>query len=244
MNPVPRRILITGASRGIGLAIARGLAADGFDLALHCKSQLAAVQALATQISAEGRHASVLSFDLADRAGCRAAIESDIAAHGAYYGVVCNAGLARDNLFAAMSEDEWDGVIGANLDGFYNVLHPCVLPMIRTRKGGRIVVLSSAAGVVGNRGQVNYAAAKGGLIAAAKSLALELASRKITVNAVAPGLIDTEMIAEAPVEEILKMVPAGRVGSADEVAGLVRYLCSDLAAYITRQVISINGGLA
>lgn len=238
-----RCILVTGASRGIGQAAALALAQAGFGIAAHCRAQPQRLAPLCAQIEAGGGSARALAFDIADREACAAALNADIAAHGAYYGVVCNAGVTRDGVFPGMSGDNWDAVLRTNLDGFYNVLHPLLLPMIRKRQGGRIVVLSSAAGVMGNRGQVNYSAAKAGLIGAVKALALELASRGITVNCIAPGLIETDMIEQAPREELLKMIPAGRVGAPAEVASLVAFLCSDAASYITRQVIGINGGL-
>jgi len=245
LNESDRRwILVTGASRGIGRAIALKLAHDGFGVVLHCRSEVERLHGLRDEIAGFGGSARALAFDIADRAACRSHIEADISANGSYYGVICNAGLARDAVFPGMADEAWDTVLRTNLDGFFNVLKPVTMPMIRSRRGGRIVVLSSVAGQIGNRGQVNYSAAKAGLIGAAKSLALELASRNITVNCIAPGLIETDMIESAPSEEILKQIPAGRLGAADEVAALVSYLCSDAAAYVTRQVIGINGGLA
>jgi 3-oxoacyl-[acyl-carrier protein] reductase len=196
-----------------------------------------------SNLQALGGHGRLLQFDIADRQACRHVLEQDIEQHGAYYGVVSNAGIIRDAAFPALSESDWDGVIHTNLDSFYNVLHPCVMPMIAARRGGRIVTLSSVSGIMGNRGQVNYSAAKAGIIGASKALALELAKRKITVNCVAPGLIDTGMVNPEVLSEAMKLIPAQRMGQADEVAGLVSYLMSDIAAYVTRQVISINGGM-
>ena len=239
-----RWLLVTGASRGIGHAVALKLAAEGFNIVAHCRVQAQRLQPLCEEIAAMGGAARTLAFDIADREACSEALTADVAAHGAYYGIVCNAGIARDTIFPGMDGAAWDDVLRTNLDGFYNVIKPTLLPMIQRRDGGRIVVLSSVAGVIGNRGQVNYSAAKAGLIGAAKALALELASRRITVNCVAPGLIETEMTQALPREELLKQIPAGRLGTVDEVAALVAYLCSDAAAYITRQVININGGMA
>ncbi|HGY9623820.1 TPA: 3-oxoacyl-ACP reductase FabG [Pseudomonas putida] len=237
-------ILVTGSSRGIGRAIALRLARAGFDLALHCRSARDEAEAVASEVRALGRQARILQFDVADRGGCVAALEADVEAHGAYYGVVCNAGLTRDGAFPALTEDDWDTVMRTNLDGFYNVLHPLIMPMIRRRAPGRIVCITSVSGLIGNRGQVNYSASKAGLIGAAKALAIELGKRRITVNCVAPGLIDTAMLDEqVQVEELLKMIPAQRMGTPEEVAGAVNFLMSDEAAYITRQVLAVNGGL-
>lgn len=237
-------ILITGSSRGIGKAVALALAQDGFDIVVHGRSRREEAEQTADEVRALGRAARVLQFDVADRAACRSVLAQDVEQHGAYYGVVLNAGLTRDNAFPALSDEDWDGVLRANLDGFYNVLHPVVMPMIRRRAPGRIVCMASVSGLVGNRGQVNYSASKAGLIGAAKALALELAKRKITVNCVAPGLIDTEILDEhVPVAEILKAVPAQRMGTPEEVAHAVRFLMAEQAAYITRQVIAVNGGL-
>lgn len=237
-------VLITGSTRGIGRAIALVAAREGFDVVVHGRSRRDEAEATAEAVRALGRQARVLMFDVADRAATRAAIETDIEAHGAYYGVVLNAGLTRDNAFPAISDDDWDQVLRTNLDGFYNVLHPAVMPMIRRRKPGRIVCLASVSGLIGNRGQVNYSASKAGLIGAARALAIELARRKITVNCVAPGLIDTDMLDErVPVEEILKAVPMQRMGQPDEVAEAVAFLLSARAGYITRQVLAVNGGL-
>ncbi|MFJ4346025.1 3-oxoacyl-ACP reductase FabG [Pseudomonas sp. NPDC089401] len=237
-------ILVTGSSRGIGRAIALRLARAGFDLVLHCRSGRAEADAVAEEVRALGRQARVLQFDIGDRAACRAILESDVESFGAYYGVVCNAGLTRDGAFPALTDDDWDQVLRTNLDGFYNVLQPLTMPMIRRRAPGRIVCITSVSGLIGNRGQVNYSASKAGLIGAAKALAIELGKRRITVNCVAPGLIDTAMLDEhVPVEELMKMIPAGRMGTPAEVAGAVNFLMSPEAGYITRQVLAVNGGL-
>jgi len=238
-----KTVLVTGSSRGIGKAIALYLAKQGFDLVIHCRSQRTQAEEVAAEIGQLGRHARILQFDIADRAQCSEQLDQDIESHGAYYGVVCNAGITADNAFPSLTGEQWDSVIHSNLDGFYNVLQPVVMPMVRRRKPGRIVTLSSVSGLMGNRGQVNYSAAKAGIIGASKALALELAKRDITVNCVAPGLIDTEMVNELPLEEIKKMIPARRVGSPKEVAAVVAFLMSEDAAYVTRQVISVNGGL-
>ncbi|USX22494.1 3-oxoacyl-ACP reductase FabG [Oxalobacteraceae bacterium OTU3REALA1] len=237
-------VLVTGSSRGIGKAIALRLARDGYDVVLHCRSQRAEADAVAREIEGMGRAARVLQFDIGDRAATAAALEADIEQHGCYYGVVCNAGVARDNAFPAMSGEDWDIVLQTNLDGFYNVLNPLVMPLVQRRKPGRIVTLASVSGLIGNRGQVNYSAAKAGIIGATKALALELAKRAITVNCVAPGLIETDMIGDVPMDEALKLIPARRVGKPEEVAAAVSFLIGEEAGYITRQVISVNGGLA
>ncbi|AAN57350.1 3-oxoacyl-ACP reductase FabG [Shewanella oneidensis MR-1] len=237
------RVLVTGSSRGIGKAIALKLAAAGHDIALHYHSNQAAADASAAELRALGVNVSLLKFDVADRVAVRAALEADIEANGAYYGVVLNAGINRDNAFPAMSEAEWDSVIHTNLDGFYNVIHPCVMPMVQARKGGRIITLASVSGIAGNRGQVNYSASKAGLIGATKALSLELAKRKITVNCIAPGLIETDMVADIPKDMVEQLVPMRRMGKPNEIAALAAFLMSDDAAYITRQVISVNGGM-
>jgi 3-oxoacyl-[acyl-carrier protein] reductase len=236
-------VLVTGASRGIGKAIALRLAREGFNLAVHYRTRREEAEQVCAEIRAKGVGCRILPFELADREGARAALEADMHAHGAYYGVVLNAGLSRDNAFPALSGEDWDLVLRANLDGFYNVLNPLVMPMIQRRQPGRIVTLSSVSGIMGNRGQVNYSAAKAGIIGATKALAVELAKRKITVNCVAPGLIDTDMLEGLPVDEIVAQIPSRRLGTPDEVAGTVAFLLSEDAAYITRQVISVNGGL-
>jgi 3-oxoacyl-[acyl-carrier protein] reductase len=237
-------VLVTGSSRGIGKAIALRLAREGYAVVVHCRARRAEAEQVRDEIAALGSEARILQFDLADRDGARENLERDMQDHGAYYGVVCNAGLTRDNAFPALTGDDWDQVIHTNLDGFYNVLNPVVMPMIQRRQPGRIVTLSSVSGLIGNRGQVNYSAAKAGIIGATKALALELAKRHITVNCVAPGLIDTDMLENLPVENIVKSIPARRLGTPEEVAALVAFLMSGEAGYITRQVISVNGGLS
>ncbi|PIT50257.1 3-oxoacyl-ACP reductase [Snodgrassella alvi] len=239
-----KTILVTGSARGIGKAIALTLAQVGWDIVLHCRSQLTEAEKVAAEITALGGHSRILTFDISNRQACQETLLADIEQHGAYYGVVLNAGITRDNAFPALSNEDWDQVLGTNLDGFFNVLHPLMMPMIRRRKAGRIVCVASVSGITGNRGQVNYSASKAGLIGAAKALAVELAKRKITVNCVAPGLIETDMIDEhVPVAEILKAIPMNRMGQAEEVAHAVAFLISEQAAYITRQVLAVNGGL-
>jgi 3-oxoacyl-[acyl-carrier protein] reductase len=238
------QVLVTGSSRGIGRAIALTLAHDGYDLIVHCRSRGDQALELVSVIRNLGRQARLLTFDVSDRAAAALALETDIAAHGAYYGVVCNAGIASDGAFPALTAAAWATGIRTNLDSCYNVLQPVSMPMGRRRGPGRIVTLSSVAGIIGNRGQVNYSASKAGIIGATKALAVELASRMITVNCVAPGLICTDMVtAETPIDKILEMIPAGRAGRPEEVAAVVKFLMSTDAAYVTRQVISVNGGL-
>jgi len=244
MSSIDKSVLVTGSSRGIGRAIALRLARDGYRIVVHCRSRRSEADAVAEEIAAAGGSARVLQFDIGARDETAAALLADIEAHGCYYGVVCNAGVARDTAFPAMTGEEWDQVLGTNLDGFFNVLNPLVMPMVQRRKPGRIVTMASVSGLIGNRGQVNYSAAKAGIIGATKALALELAKRDITVNCVAPGLIETDMISDVPLDEALKLIPARRVGRPEEVAAAVSYLLSDDAGYVTRQVISVNGGLA
>lgn len=237
-----KSILVTGSSRGIGKAIALTLGNAGYQVVVHCRNSANEAQQVIEEIVAKGGSARFLQFDVADREATAKALNSDIEQHGAYYGVVCNAGITRDNAFPALTGDDWDSVIHTNLDAFYNVLQPITMPMLRLKQGGRIVTLASVSGLMGNRGQVNYSAAKAGIMGATKALAVELAKRKVTVNCVAPGVIETEMTSEI-MDEALKLVPLRRAGNVQEVADLVEFLVSDKAAYITRQVISINGGM-
>jgi 3-oxoacyl-[acyl-carrier protein] reductase len=236
------RALITGASRGIGAAVAVGLAEDGFPVILNYRSRDDEALAVKQRIEAAGGEAVLARFDVTDPEASAKAI-LDLGADPRPIGVIVNnAGLAIDTPFPAMSWEQWTKVTRTTLDGFFNVTQPLVMGMVRAR-WGRIVNISSVSGVIGNRGQVNYSAAKAGLIGATKALAQEMAKRKVTVNAVAPGPIDTEMLTDAPMEHILKAIPMRRVGTVDEVAAVVRFLVSDGAAYITGQVIGVSGGL-
>jgi 3-oxoacyl-[acyl-carrier protein] reductase len=235
--------LVTGGSRGIGAAIARTLAAAGHRVLVNYRANEDAAAKVVEEITAAGGTAEALQFDVRDAEGVTAALERVTARGDAIGIVVNNAGVIADGPFPGMEYDAWDKVVRTTLDGFYNVTRPLVMPMVR-RRNGRIINIASVSGLVGVRGQANYSAAKGGLIAATRSLAQELAKRRITVNAVAPGLIETEMLDGVPVERVLERIPARRLGRADEVAALVGFLASDNAAYITGQVIGINGGLA
>jgi 3-oxoacyl-[acyl-carrier protein] reductase len=239
-----RTILVTGASKGIGRAIAERLAKDGFLIAVHYGKDRDGAGSTLERLQGAGGAGRLLTFDLTDREMCRATLEADMRDHGPYWGIVLNAGIARDAAFPAMTDEEWDSVIETDLGGFYNVVRPAVMPMVSARKGGRIVAISSVSGLMGNRGQVNYSAAKAGLVGATKALAIELAKRQITVNCVAPGVIETQMTDALPMDEIMKIIPMRRVGKPEDVAAAVSYLCSEGAAYVTRQVLSVNGGMA
>jgi len=236
-----KRALVTGGSGEIGAAICRALSAQGLHVIVHANTGLERAQALADELSAAGGSAQALAFDLRDAVQVQQGIEA-LLAQGPIQVLVNNAGVHRDVLMAGMDAQVWDEVIDTNLNGFFRVTQPLLMPMVRTR-WGRIINMSSVAGQVGNRGQVNYAAAKAGLIGATKALALELASRHITVNAVAPGLIDTEMIASAPLDDLVKQIPMQRIGTAQEVADAVAFLVGDKSAYMTGQVLVLSGGL-
>lgn len=238
-----KQVLITGSSRGIGKASALYLAKNGYNIVLHCNKNMEKAIEVQKEIETYSVNARILQFNVKDREECRQILTEDIEKNGIYYGVVLNAGIARDNVFPAMEDNEWDDVIGTNLGGFYNVLKPVVMPMIQNRVKGRIIAMSSISGLSGNRGQVNYSASKAGIIGAVKALSLELAKRGITVNCIAPGVIETDMIKDLPVDEMKKLIPMKRAGKPEEVASLVNYLMSEDSSYITGQVISVNGGL-
>lgn len=243
-----KKVLVTGASGGIGRAIAVGAAKAGYYVICHyCGSQAKAEETL-NQIKAAGGQGELIQFDVSNRDDCKAKLDELTAKHGVLWGVVNNAGITRDNTFAALSGEDWDKVIHTNLDSFYNVLNPLIMPMAsrKNKRGGRIITISSVSGVNGNRGQTNYSAAKAGIIGATKALAVELAGRGITVNAIAPGVIETEMtkaIDPAVYEIIMSTIPMKRAGQPEEIASAVTYLLSEGAAYITRQVIEIDGGM-
>ena len=237
-----KKVLVTGSSGGIGRAIALACAKDGYEVVAHYNNGKEKAEQLKAQIEESGGVCSLIQFNISDRNDCAQKLEAWSEENGAFWGIVLNAGICRDNAFPALSDENWDSVLHTNLDGFYNVLKPLVMPLCR-KKQGRIITISSVSGIMGNRGQVNYSASKAGIIGATKALALELASRKITVNCIAPGFIETDMVKDAPVEEIVAAIPMKRAGKPEEIAALAVFLLSEIAGYITRQVISVNGGL-
>ena len=238
-----KRVLVVGASGGIGRAIVERLSADGFVITLHYRSNQKKAEQVLSVIEKNQTEKNLLCFDVSNRQQTFDALTKNIEQNGPFWGIVCAGGITADNPFPALSGDEWDRVLRTNLDGFYNVLSPLVMPMIQMRCGGRIVAISSLSGVIGNRGQVNYSAAEAGIIGAVKALSKELAKRDITVNSVAPGLIETELIEKVPLEEILPYIPMRRVGTVKEVAAAVAFLFSGDAGYITGQVLNVNGGM-
>lgn len=238
----PRRVLITGATRGIGRAMALRIAREGYEVVISGRKPSPQADEVLNALKELGVRAHAIFFDVTDRAAAQTALAGFTAEHGPFWGVILNAGINRDGPLAGMSEEDWDLVLETDLGGFYNVLKPLILPMAR-RRAGRIIVMSSVSGITGTRGQTNYSAAKAGLIGAAKALSAELASRGITVNVIAPGVIDTDMVTAEDRERILPYVPMRRLGKPEEVAGLAAFLLSDEAGYITRAVIPVSGGI-
>jgi 3-oxoacyl-[acyl-carrier protein] reductase len=238
-----KKVLITGASRGIGRAIALAVSGAGYQLTAHYHNGREAAESLQKEILQKGGSVELIQFDVSNREECQKKLEQWSEENGAFWGIICNAGISADDSFPGMSGEYWDSVLRTDLDSFYNVLHPLMMPVCRKKKG-RIITISSVSGIIGNRGQVNYSAAKAGIIGATKALATELASRSITVNCIAPGIIETEMIRDVPLDMVLPSIPMGRIGKPEEVAALVVFLLSESASYITRQVISVNGGMA
>ena len=237
-----KSVLVTGASRGIGRAIALAVSEAGYTVIAHYHRGKENALSLEKEILEKNGSIRLIQFDIADREECRVKLEKWSEENGAFWGIICNAGVSADDAFPALSGENWDKVLRTNLDGFYNVLFPLIMPICR-KKQGRIITLSSVSGITGNRGQVNYSAAKAGIIGATKALAVELASRSITVNCIAPGIIETDMIQEIPLDRVLPIIPMGRIGTPNEVAALAVFLLSESASYITRQVISVNGGM-
>ncbi|MBO4729758.1 MAG: 3-oxoacyl-ACP reductase FabG [Spirochaetaceae bacterium] len=240
-----KKVLVTGASGGIGKAVALAVAAAGYYVICHYNRNKNKAEDVLAAIKQNGGDGELIQFDISDREDCRTKLSVLTEKHGALWGIINNAGITKDNTFVALSGDDWDSVVHTNLDSFYNVLQPLVLPIAsrKNKRGGRIITIASVSGVMGNRGQTNYSASKAGIIGATKALAVELASRAITVNCIAPGVIETDMINGAPLDIILESIPMKRVGKPEEVAALAVFLLSEQAGYITRQVISVNGGI-
>jgi len=237
-----KKVLITGASRGIGRAMALAVSAEGYQITAHYNRGQEEAESLKNEIQQKGGAVELIQFDVGNREECREKLEQWTEKNGAFWGIISNAGVCADNAFPALSGEEWDVVLRTDLDSFYNVLHPLIMPVCR-KKQGRIITISSTSGITGNRGQVNYSAAKAGIIGATKALAAELASRSITVNCIVPGIIETSMIKDLPMDKVLPSIPMGRIGKPEEVAALAVFLLSESASYITRQVISVNGGM-
>jgi len=238
-----KKVLITGASRGIGRAIALAVSDAGYQITAHYHKGKEAAESLQKEILQKGGKIELIQFDVSNRDECQKKLDKWTEENGAFWGIISNAGICADDSFPGMSGEYWDKVLRTDLDSFYNVLHPLIMPICR-KKQGRIITISSVSGITGNRGQVNYSAAKAGIIGATKALAVELASRSITVNCIAPGIIETEMIRDVPLDRVLPAIPMGRTGKPEEVAALAVFLLSEQASYITRQVISVNGGMA
>ena len=237
-----KKVLVTGASRGIGRAIALAVSAEGYHVTAHYNKGKEAAESLQNEILKKGGSVELIQFDVSNREECQEKLDKWSEENGAFWGIISNAGISADDSFPGMSGEYWDSVLRTNLDSFYNVIHPLIMPVCR-KKRGRIITISSISGITGNRGQVNYSAAKAGIIGATKALATELASRSITVNCIAPGIIETEMISNVPMDIVLPSIPMGRIGKPEEVAALAVFLLSEQASYITRQVISVNGGM-
>ncbi len=235
-----KEVLITGSSRGIGRAAAILLAQNGYDIVLHCNKNIDKAKEVQKEI---GQNSRILQFDISNREETKRVLLDDIEKNGVYYGIVLNAGIAQDNVLPAMEDSEWDNVINTNLGGFYNVIKPLIMPIIQSKKKNRIIALSSVSGITGNRGQMNYSASKAGIIGAVKALSLEVAKRGITVNCVAPGVIESDMTVDLPKEQVINMIPMKRFGKPEEVAAVINFLMSEGASYITGQVISVNGGM-
>ncbi len=235
-----KEVLITGSSRGIGRAAAILLAQNGYDIVLHCNKNIDKAKEVQKEI---GQNSRILQFDISNREETKRVLLDDIEKNGVYYGIVLNAGIAQDNVLPAMEDSEWDNVINTNLGGFYNVIKPLIMPIIQSKKKNRIIALSSISGITGNRGQMNYSASKAGIIGAVKALSLEVAKRGITVNCVAPGVIESDMTVDLPKEQVINMIPMKRFGKPEEVAAVINFLMSEGASYITGQVISVNGGM-
>jgi len=239
---IEKKVLVTGASKGIGRAIALAVSEAGYQVTAHYNKGKEAAELLQNEIQQKGGKIELIQFDVSNREECQEKLDKWSEENGAFWGIISNAGISADDSFPGMSGENWDKVLRTDLDSFFNVLHPLMMPICR-KKQGRIITISSVSGIMGNRGQVNYSAAKAGIIGATKALAVELASRSITVNCIAPGIIETEMIRDVPMDIVLPSIPMGRTGKPEEVAALAVFLLSEQASYITRQVISVNGGM-